>query len=144
MEPHELEISQVASSGKVQGPRAFETRVQAGFPSPAHGEYADSIDLNRELISNPAATFCARVIGNSMVDAGINEGDLLIIDRSVPARDGCIAVCFVDGDFTVKRVTVRDDGVYLTPANASFPPLHISEESNFQVWGVVTHIVKRM
>lgn len=144
MEPHELEISQVASSTKVQGPHAFETRIQAGFPSPAQGEYANSIDLNRELISNPAATFCARVIGNSMVDAGINEGDLLIIDRSVPARDGCIAVCFVDGDFTVKRVTVRDDGVYLAPANASFPELHVSEESNFQVWGVVTHIVKRM
>ena len=144
MEPQELEISKVAASGKAQGPQAFETRVQAGFPSPAQGEYADAIDLNRALISNPAATFCARVIGNSMVDAGINEGDLLIIDRSIPARDGCIAVCFVDGDFTVKRVNVREDGVYLTPANASFPELHVGEESNFQVWGVVSHIVKRV
>lgn len=144
MQQQELEISQVAANGQSQGAQMFETRVQAGFPSPAQGEYADSIDLNRELISNPAATFCARVIGNSMVDAGINEGDLLIIDRSITARDGCIAVCFVDGDFTVKRVNVRDDGIYLTPANASFPELYVSEESNFQVWGVVSHIVKRV
>ena len=79
-----------------------------------------------------------------MVDAGINEGDLLIIDRSLSPHDGSIAVCFIDGDFTVKRLSVRDDGVFLTPANASFPELKVSEESNFQVWGVVSHIIKRV
>lgn len=129
---------------KTVGPQFFEDRVQAGFPSPAHGEYADSIDLNRALITNPAATFCARVIGNSMVEAGINEGDLLIIDRSLTPHDGNIAVCFVDGDFTVKRLSVRDDGIYLTPANAKFPELRVSEDSNFQVWGVVSHIIKKL
>lgn len=129
---------------KTLGPQYFEDRVQAGFPSPAQGEYADSIDLNRALITNPAATFCARVIGNSMVDAGINEGDLLIIDRSLTPHDGNIAVCFVDGDFTVKRLSVRDDGIYLTPANAKFPELHVSEDNNFQVWGVVSHIIKKL
>ena len=122
----------------------FESRVQAGFPSPAQGEYADSIDLNRALITNPAATFCARVIGNSMVEAGINEGDLLIIDRSLTPHDGNIAVCFIDGDFTVKRLSVRDEGVFLTPANADFPELRVEEDSNFQVWGVVSHIIKRV
>lgn len=126
------------------GLQFFEGRVQAGFPSPAQGEYADTIDLNRALITNPAATFCARVIGNSMVDAGINEGDLLIIDRSLTPHDGNIAVCFVDGDFTVKRLSVRDDGIYLIPANAQFPELRVSEESNFQVWGVVSHIIKKL
>ncbi len=129
---------------QIPGLQFFETRVQAGFPSPAQGEYADTIDLNRALISNPAATFCARVIGNSMVEAGINEGDLLIIDRSLTPQNGNIAVCFVDGDFTVKRLSVRDDGIYLTPANASFPELKVDEESNFQVWGVVSHIIKRL
>ena len=129
---------------KTVGPQFFEDRVQAGFPSPAQGEYADSIDLNRALITNPAATFCARVIGNSMVDADINEGDLLIIDRSLTPHDGNIAVCFVDGDFTVKRLSVRDDGIYLTPANAKFPELRVSEDSNFQVWGVVSHIIKKL
>lgn len=140
----DIKISQLQPDEKSFGLQFFEGRVQAGFPSPAQGEYADSIDLNRALITNPAATFCARVIGNSMVDAGINEGDMLIIDRSLTPYDGCIAVCFIDGDFTVKRLSVRNDGVYLTPANASFPELKVSEDSNFQIWGVVSHIIKRV
>ena len=140
----EVKISEVKPDEKTSGLQFFEGRVQAGFPSPAQGEYADSIDLNRALITNPAATFCARVIGNSMVDAGINEGDLLIIDRSLTPHDGSIAVCFIDGDFTVKRLSIRDDGIYLTPANASYPELHVVEDNNFQVWGVVSHIIKRV
>ena len=139
-----IKISPVQPEEKTSGLQFFESRVQAGFPSPAQGEYADTIDLNRALITNPAATFCARVIGNSMVDAGINEGDLLIIDRSITPHDGCIAVCFIDGDFTVKRLAVRDDGVYLQPANASFPEIKVFEDSDFQVWGVVSHIVKKV
>lgn len=142
----DIEISQVkpVEDEQTSGLQFFETRVQAGFPSLAQGEYADSIDLNRALITNPAATFCARVIGNSMVDAGINEGDLLIIDRSISPHDGNIAVCFIDGDFTVKRLSVREDGVFLTPANASFPEIQVTEDSSFQVWGVVSHIIKRL
>ncbi len=142
----EIKISTIQSppEEKTSGLQFFESRVQAGFPSPAQGEYADSIDLNRALITNPAATFCARVIGNSMVDAGINEGDLLIIDRSLTPQNGNIAVCFVDGDFTVKRLSVREDGIYLTPANSQFPELKVDEESHFQVWGVVSHIIKRV
>ena len=140
----EIKISEFKADEKTSGLQFFESRVQAGFPSPAQGEYADSIDLNRALITNPAATFCARVIGNSMVDAGINEGDLLIIDRSIDPHDGSIAVCFIDGDFTVKRLSVREDGVFLTPANAEFPELRVEENSNFQVWGVVSHIIKKV
>ena len=143
MKDNEIEIHQIEDSEDVSL-QFFESRIQAGFPSPAQGEYAETIDLNRALISNPAATFCARVIGNSMVDAGINEGDLLIIDRSITPHDGNIAVCFIDGDFTVKRLTVRDDGVFLTPANAKFPEIKVSEDSSFQVWGVVSHIVKKV
>ncbi|MBQ6078854.1 MAG: translesion error-prone DNA polymerase V autoproteolytic subunit [Muribaculaceae bacterium] len=140
----EIKISEVKSTEKTSGLQFFEGRVQAGFPSPAQGEYADSIDLNRALITNPAATFCARVMGDSMVDAGINEGDLLIIDRSLPPHDGSIAVCFIDGDFTVKRLSVRDEGLFLTPANAQFPEIPVTDDSNFQVWGVVSHIIKRV
>jgi DNA polymerase V len=140
----EIKISQVKNEEQTSGLQFFETRVQAGFPSPAQSEYADKIDLNRALITNPAATFCARVIGNSMVEAGINEGDLLIIDRSLTPHDGNIAVCFVDGDFTVKRLSVRADGIYLTPANSAFPELKVEENSSFQVWGVVSHIIKKM
>ena len=137
-------IQTIDSDQQPTGLRFFENRVQAGFPSPAQNEYADSIDLNRALITNPAATFCARVIGNSMVDAGINEGDLLIIDRALVPHDGNIAVCFIDGDFTVKRLSIREDGIFMTPANAKFPELKVSEESNFKVWGVVSHIIKRV
>lgn len=139
-----ISISEVKAEEKTSGLQFFEGRIQAGFPSPAQGEYPDTIDLNRELITNPAATFCARVIGNSMVDAGINEGDLLIIDRSITPHEGCIAVCFLDGDFTVKRLNVRDDGIYLTPANSSYPEMKVNECSDFQVWGVVSHIVKKV
>ena len=139
-----INIAEVKPEEKTLGLQFFEGRIQAGFPSPAQGEYADTIDLNRALITNPAATFCARVIGNSMVDAGINEGDLLLIDRSITPHDGCIAVCFIDGDFTVKRLAVRDDGIYLQPANASFPEMKVYEDSDFQVWGVVSHIIKKV
>ncbi len=139
-----ITISQVKPEEKTSGLQFFEGRIQAGFPSPAQGEYADTIDLNRALITNPAATFCARVIGNSMVDAGINEGDLLIIDRSVSPHDGCIAVCFIDGDFTVKRLAVRDNGIYLQPANSGYPEIKVYEGSDFQVWGVVSHIIKKV
>ena len=136
IEIHDIEDSEQLSL------QFFESRIQAGFPSPAQGSYGDSIDLNRELISNPAATFCARVIGDSMVDAGIESGDLLIIDRSLEPADGAIAVCFIDGDFTVKRISLRPDGVCLTPANKDYPEMFIGEDRDFVVWGVVSHISK--
>ena len=138
-----LEISSIDLS-QSSATTYYENRIQAGFPSPAQDAYGDVIDLNRELIDNPAATFCARVIGNSMMDAGIYNGDILIIDKSLTPRNGDIAVCFIDGDFTVKRITVKDNGIYLTPANKKFPELHVSDESNFTVWGVVSHIIHRV
>ncbi|MBP5499004.1 MAG: translesion error-prone DNA polymerase V autoproteolytic subunit [Muribaculaceae bacterium] len=121
----------------------YDEHIQAGFPSPAQGSYPDKIDLNKELIQNPAATFCARVTGNSMIDAGISEGDILIVDRSLTPSDGEIAVCFLDGEFTVKRVAIESDGVYLVPANKSYPKIKVMEESSFQVWGVVSHIIHK-
>ncbi|MBR1726244.1 MAG: translesion error-prone DNA polymerase V autoproteolytic subunit [Muribaculaceae bacterium] len=139
----QLELHEIEDSEEVVL-KFFESRIQAGFPSPAQGMFGDTIDLNRELISNPPATFCARVIGNSMVDAGINNGDLLIIDKSLEPHDGDIAVCFVDGDFTVKRISLRTDGLYLTPANRQYPELCVSEESNFQIWGIVSHVIKSL
>ena len=122
----------------------FEAKVQAGFPSPTQGMPGDTIDLNRALINNPAATFCARVTGNSMMDAGISDGDLLIIDRSLDPADGDIAVCFIDGDFTVKRIAIKSDGIYLVPANKQFPEIHVPSESHFLIWGVVSHIIKHI
>lgn len=138
-----LEISRIDDSS-TQSTTLFESRIQAGFPSPAQGSYGDVIDLNRELINNPAATFCARVIGNSMIDAGISSGDILVIDKSLSPQDGDIAVCFIDGDFTVKRITIKDNGIVLTPANKDFPEIHVTPDNSFTVWGVVSHIIHRI
>lgn len=122
----------------------IEELVPAGFPSPAQGMRGDTIDLNRELIHNPSATFCAKVMGDSMVGYGIGDGDLLIIDKSLQPREGSIAVCFIDGDFTVKRLSIRADGIYLVPGNPSYPCTRIPEDNNFQVWGIVSHIIKNV
>lgn len=119
-------------------------RIAAGFPSPAQDMPAEGIDLNKELIRHPATTFCVRVCGNSMKDCAIDDGDLLIVDRSLLPHDGNIAVCFIDGEFTLKRIAVRPEGLFLVPANAAYPAIPVREESDFQVWGVVTYVVKHV
>lgn len=138
-----LEIKKIEENSDMSL-QMFENRIQAGFPSPVQGAFADSVDLNHELINNPAATFCARVIGDSMVDSGINEGDLLIIDRSVDPHDGDIAVCYIDGDFTVKRIVIDNKGLSLVPANRKFPVIRVPQDSNFIIWGIVSHIIKKL
>ncbi len=120
----------------------LDEAIPAGFPSPAQDHVGEGIDLNRELIRHPASTFCARVAGDSMRDCGIEDGDLLIVDKSLTPREGSIAVCFVDGEFTLKRISIRRDGIWLEPANPRYPALHVTEGSNFQVWGIVSYVVK--
>ncbi|KAA6232521.1 LexA family protein [Chlorobium phaeovibrioides] len=115
--------------------------VSAGFPSPAEDHEELVLDLNKALIKHPAATFYARVKGSSMVDAGIEDGDLLVIDKAIEPKDGAVAVCFIDGEFTVKRIALRDDGLYLIPANPAFNPVRITEENEFLVWGIVTYVI---
>ena len=99
------------------------------------------LDLNEELIKHPEATFYARVKGHSMKDAGIQDGDLLVIDKAQEPKDGCVAVCAIDGEFTLKRLAVEKDGIYLMLANAEFKPIKITEENDFLVWGVVAYVV---
>ena len=119
------------------------TAIAAGFPSPAE-EYLDlALDLNKELIKHPASTFYARVKGDSMVDAGIQDGDLLVIDKALEPKEGTVAVCYLDGEFTVKRLSVQEEGVYLMPANAEFKPIRITEENNFLVWGLVAYVIHK-
>ncbi len=120
----------------------MEQAVPAGFPSPAQDYLGDSIDLNKELIRHPATTFCARVTGYSMMDCGIDDNDLLLVDKSLEPRDGCIAVCFMDGEFTLKQLSIQPDGLYLMPANCEYQPIKVQEGSNFQVWGIVTYVIK--
>lgn len=119
-------------------------QVRAGFPSPAEDYSTTKLDLNRELIKNPASTFYARVSGLSMVDEGINEGDLLVIDKSIEPYDGCLAVCYIDGEFTLKRFEKHSSYALLVPANRDFKPIKVTEDNDFCIWGVVTYIIKKV
>ena len=119
-------------------------RVAAGFPSPADDYAANGLDLNRELIKNPASTFYARVSGLSMIDEGINDGDLLVIDKSLEPYDGCLAVCYIDGEFTLKRFEKHKDYGMLIPANKEFKPIKVTAENDFCIWGIVTYLIKKV
>lgn len=118
--------------------------VTAGFPSPAEDFMDVALDLNKELVRNPSSTFFARVKGVSMIEDGINDGDMLIIDKSVEPFDGCLAVCFVDGEFTLKRY--RNMGTYalLVPANPDYSPIRVDADNQFAIWGVVRYLVKKV
>ena len=119
-----------------------EEGVSAGFPSPADDFKEVRISLDKAVVKNEAATFYARVAGQSMVGAGLDDGDLLVIDRSLEPEDGKIAVCFVDGEFTVKRLKVDKDCVWLMPENDRYKPLQVTEENELIIWGIVTHVLK--
>ena len=118
--------------------------VSAGFPSPATDFLGNDIDLNKELCKNPLATFYIKVKGNSMINAGISDKDILIVDRSLEPQNNKIAVCFIDGEFTVKRIKLEDEGLYLMPENPSYQPIKVTEENELLIWGMVTYVIKSM
>lgn len=122
----------------------FDTGISAGFPSPAEDFKEQRLSLDRELIQNKEATFFARVSGQSMVDAGLDDNDLLVIDRSLEPKNGKIAVCFLDGEFTVKRLRVENNTVWLQPENKNYKPIKITEENDFVIWGIVTNVIKKV
>jgi DNA polymerase V len=119
----------------------FSARVQAGFPSPADDHLERSIDLNEELIQHPAATFFVRVKGESMHDAGIQSGDILVVDRSLAPTDRKIVVAMIDGEFTVKRFRNQDGRIFLEAANDQFPKIEVSGDQELVVWGVVSFVI---
>ena len=121
--------------------------IKAGFPSPAQDYVENSIDLNRELVKNPSSTFFGRARGTSMEGAGIFDGDLLIIDKSLEPREGAIAVCFIDGEFTLKRIHFeKHEGqvtaIWLQPENEQFTPIKVTQDNQFIIWGIVVHSVR--
>lgn len=122
-----------------------DSGIRAGFPSPAQDYLVESIDLNRELVRHPATTFYARAVGDSMKDCGIDDGDLLVIDKSIDPQDGDIVVAYIDGEFTLKRVKLEADSscLWLMPANKDYPPIRVTAENDFIVWGVLTYNIKR-
>lgn len=122
-----------------------EVRVPAGFPSPAQDYQATSIDLNEILIHDRAATYILRVTGSSMVDAGIADGDEIIVDRSLEPHSGAVVVASIEGEFTVKRFHIDRFGQgWLLPENPDYPPISISPESDFSIFGVVTRCLHRV
>jgi DNA polymerase V len=121
-----------------------QSGIHAGFPSPATDYMTQAIDLNKELVRHPAATFYGRVVGDSMIDAGVEEGDILVIDKSLEAREGDMAVCFVDGEFTLKHLHFHEGGLTLRPANSNYPEIEVCEGVDFVMWGVVTYVIKRV
>lgn len=123
---------------------SIQEGVSAGFPSPAQDFLENTIDLNKELSENPLATFYIKVSGNSMIDAGIEDKDVLVVDRSLEPSDKKIAICFIDGEFTVKRLKLEKDFLYLMPENPNYEPIKISEENNFIIWGIVTYVIKKL
>ena len=120
----------------------FDAQIPAGFPSPSSDEYVQhSLDLHAFLVKHPAATFFVRVVGDSMQGAGIHSGDLLIVDRSLTAENGKIVVALIDGEFTVKRLKIEREALYLVPENPAYSPIRVQPHSDFQVWGVVTYVI---
>lgn len=137
-----LEIIAPDLDSKIELPLA-SSGVSAGFPSPAEDHLEGRLDLNKALIRHAAATFFVRVDGDSMKDDSIHNGDLLIVDRAIEPYSGCVAVCYIDGEFTLKRLIVENDTITLMPANKRYKPIIISKDDDFTVWGVVTYSIKK-
>lgn len=140
----EIEIFRGGFSTPLPLPYA-DMGIQAGFPSPAQDYIDKSLDFNKELIEHPSATFYAKVVGDSMIGAGISEGDIVVIDRAVDAEQDDIVVVFIDGEFTIKYIDfseLRHNRIWLRPANPEFKPIKVAASSEFRVWGVVVKVIK--
>ena len=122
----------------------YQSNVPAGFPSPAENFMDLDLSLQDYLVQNPSATFCVRVTGDSMKNAGISSGDVMIVDRALEPKNNTIVLAVLDGEFTVKRIQKKADDLFLKPENKDFKAIQITEEMNFQVWGVVTHIIHKV
>lgn len=130
-------------AGRTHGDPSDSERHACGLPSPADDFLEGSLDLNSLVVRHPEATFFARVEGDSMKDEGITEGDLLVVDKAVEPYDGCLAVAYLEGEFTLKRVRIEPERILLVPANPKYPAIEIDPDTEFAVWGVVSYIVKK-
>lgn len=119
----------------------FLVPVSAGFPSPAEDYIEGRLDLNQYLIKNPAATFFVKVSGSSMIDAGIHDGDILIVDRSLQAADKKVVIAVVKGELAVRRIRTEGSRLTLIAENRDYKPLRVEEDMGFEVWGVVTNVI---
>ena len=128
----------------IEGAIFIDTGISAGFPIPAEDFEQDRVTLDEELVKNKNTTFFAKVKGQSMINAGLEDNDLLVIDRSLQPENNKIAVCYLDGEFTVKRLRVEKNEVWLQPENPDYPIINITEENDFLIWGIVTNVIKKV
>ncbi len=143
MEPQKLTFS-YPDQDQQKSLHLVQEGISAGFPSPADDFKELRISIDQEVVRNEEATFYARVSGESMQGAGLDDGDLLVIDRSMEPQHDKIAVCYIDGEFTVKRLKVAADGVFLIPENPKYQPIKVTEENELIIWGIVTYVVKKL
>ncbi|MEO8666701.1 MAG: translesion error-prone DNA polymerase V autoproteolytic subunit [Ignavibacteria bacterium] len=137
-----LEIIELDTTGTILLPY-FENRITAGFPSPAMDYSEEKLDIKDYLIQHPNSTFFVRVNGDSMIGEGINDGDLLVVDKSISGFMGHIVIAEVNGEFTVKKIEMINGRLYLIAANDKFEPIEINETTEFMIWGVVTYSIHR-
>jgi DNA polymerase V len=130
-------------SGNLKIPLLFSF-VHASFPSPADDYKERPLDLDELVIQHPEATFYVKVSGESMKDAGITDGDVLVVDRAINATHNAIIVAVLNGEFTVKRLHQENETIYLVPANPLYQPIQVTEDMHFQVWGVVTYCIRKV
>lgn len=119
----------------------FSSTVPAGFPSPAEDFVEDTLDLNEYMVHHPAATFFVRVSGNSMINAGIHQDDILVVDRALKASNNSIAIVALNGELTVKRVSLEKEKLFLMPENPTYSPIEVTPDEQFDIWGIVTHVI---
>jgi DNA polymerase V len=136
-----IEIYSAISESVLELP-VLSAGISAGFPSPAMDFIDLTIDMNKHLIKHPSSTFYGRVKGVSMKNVGIYDGDLLVIDKQISPSNDKIAVCYIDGEFTVKRIKIENDCVWLIPENETYQSIKVTEDNDFIIWGIVTHVIK--
>jgi DNA polymerase V len=137
-----LKVYQAKNKTKIKLPM-FVSSISAGFPSPAEDFVENELDLNEFLIKHPAATFFVKVKGDSMLNAAISDGDILVVDRSLDPGNNSIVIAFLDGEFRVKRICVKGKEHFLWPENPKYQPIKITDEMDFKIWGLVTFIIKK-
>ena len=124
--------------------KLYEDRIKCGFPSPAEGYAEQEIDFNRYILDHPASSYCFHVKGDSMEGLHIEEGDLIVVDRSLPLESGKIIICCLDREFTLKKFLIKKGNAFLCPANPDYREIHITEESDFEYWGTAISLVRKL